>query len=145
MKKGQNLRSLSEPKQEKAKIKHLFQVPKYFEESKFISLVLVNMNKLGAIMVSFFWETWAKMFSLCLSASQLLKSTSVRFYFLICPRTWMILLARTYFKMKRGQESKICPNENSCSCISYKRQPKFYLFFKTDSEEMNPWVVTDYN
>jgi len=54
MKKGQNLSSLCEPKQEKDKMKYLFQVPKYSEESKFMSSVLVNMNKLRATMKSFF-------------------------------------------------------------------------------------------
>lgn len=101
MKKEHNLSSLHGPKQEKAKIKHLFQVPKSSEESKFTSSVLVNMSKLRAIMESFF-EKFGPRCSVyaCVSASPLLKSTSVRLCFLICLEIWVsVILPHTYFKL----------------------------------------------
>lgn len=151
MKKGQNLSSLSEPKQEKAKIKHLFQVPKYFEESKFISLVLVNMNKWRAIII----ESFLKQFGptcwvyLCVSVSQLLKSTSARFYLLICPKIWVVILPHTYFKMSRKRsrkrDSPFAQMKIAVLAFPRKGKLKFYLFFKKDSEKINPWVVINYS
>lgn len=142
MKKGQNLSSLSEPKQEKAKIKHLFQLSKYSEESKFISLVVVNMNKLRAMMASFFEQRGPRCsVYVCVFASQLLISTSVRFYFLICPKIWVIILPHTYFKMRgkrsRKQDSPFAQMKIAVLAFPTKGNLKFYLFFKTDNEKMN--------
>lgn len=142
MKKGQNLSSLCEPKQEKAKIKRIFQVPKYSEVSKFISLVLLNMNKLRALMANYLRNVGQDTVYVCVSASQLLKSTSVRFYFLTCPRIWVVVLSHTYFKIRRKrsrkQDSPFAKTKRALPAFPTKGNLKFYLFFKTDSEKMNP-------
>lgn len=144
METGQNLSSLSKPKQEKPKIKLLFQVTKYFEESKFISLVLVNKNKLRAIIMESFLEQFGPRCSVyvCVSVSQSLKTTSVRFYLLSCPKTWVVILPHAYFKTSRRrsrkQDSPYAQMKIAVPTFPRKGKRKSDLFFKTDSEEMNP-------
>lgn len=88
---------------------HKVQVPKYSKEPKFTILVLVNMNKLRAIMESFF-EKFGPRCSVyvCVSASHLLKSTSVIFCYLICLEIYVfVILLHTYFKLSRKRKKKL--------------------------------------